>query len=101
MPFDKKNMMNVVNSGPTLRGYIPMYAENVDPENTRDFKECFDYGAHYEEVSPFFGANLMPPELPTFSDVCDARSEERRVGKECVCTCRSRGSPDHKKKKTN
>src|SRR3546814_1863980 len=24
-----------------------------------------------------------------------ARSEERRVGKECVCTCRSRWSPSH------
>src|SRR3546814_13685883 len=28
------------------------------------------------------------------------RSEERRVGKECVSTCRSRGSPDHEKKNT-
>src|SRR3546814_11554635 len=28
----------------------------------------------------------------------DARSEERRVGKECVSTCRSRWSPYHKKK---
>src|SRR3546814_20610878 len=28
-----------------------------------------------------------------------ARSEERRVGKECVSTCRSRWSPDHYKKK--
>src|SRR3546814_14536918 len=28
------------------------------------------------------------------------RSEERRVGKECVSTCRSRWSPDHLKKKT-
>src|SRR3546814_17414808 len=28
------------------------------------------------------------------------RSEERRVGKECVSTCRSRWSPDHSKKKT-
>src|SRR3546814_15748421 len=28
-----------------------------------------------------------------------ARSEERRVGKECVSTCRSRGSPYHYKKK--
>src|SRR3546814_14420691 len=28
-----------------------------------------------------------------------ARSEERRVGKECVRTCRSRGSQDHEKKK--
>src|SRR3546814_11592075 len=25
----------------------------------------------------------------------DARSEERRVGNECVSTCRSRWSPDH------
>src|SRR3546814_18746280 len=29
------------------------------------------------------------------------RSEERRVGKECVSTCRSRWSPDHYKKKNN
>src|SRR3546814_10940893 len=28
-----------------------------------------------------------------------ARSEERRVGKACVSTCRSRGSPYHSKKK--
>src|SRR3546814_18770803 len=27
------------------------------------------------------------------------RSDERRVGKECVSTCRSRWSPDHEKKK--
>src|SRR3546814_17138170 len=27
------------------------------------------------------------------------RSEERRVGKECVSPCRSRWSPDHSKKK--
>src|SRR3546814_15331706 len=27
------------------------------------------------------------------------RSEERRVGKECVSTCRSRWSPSHTKKK--
>src|SRR3546814_20776045 len=30
-----------------------------------------------------------------------SRPEERRVGKECVSTCRSRWSPDHSKKKTN
>src|SRR3546814_20201602 len=29
------------------------------------------------------------------------RSEERRVGKECVSTCRSRWSPYHDKKKNN
>src|SRR3546814_11519418 len=34
--------------------------------------------------------NLMPCVLPVLS-----RSEERRVGKECVITCRSRWSPYH------
>src|SRR3546814_13769580 len=29
------------------------------------------------------------------------RSEERRVGKECVSTCRSRWSPDHEKTKND
>src|SRR3546814_12131353 len=29
--------------------------------------------------------------------VCATRSEERRVGKECVSTCRSRWSPYHSK----
>src|SRR3546814_14971709 len=31
----------------------------------------------------------------THSDRVQERSEERRVGKECVSTCRSRGSPYH------
>src|SRR3546814_115518 len=37
--------------------------------------------------------------LPGIVDLCarfrEPRSEERRVGKECVSTCRSRWSPDH------
>src|SRR3546814_12126160 len=33
-------------------------------------------------------------------DVRRVRSEERRVGKECVSTCSSRWSPYHLKKKT-
>src|SRR3546814_18243045 len=33
-------------------------------------------------------------------DAESRRSEERRVGKECVSTCRSRWSPYHYKKKT-
>jgi isopenicillin N synthase-like dioxygenase len=71
LPYDVKNKLNVVNSGQTLRGYIPMYAENVDPANTRDFKECFDYGAHSDVVSPFFGPNQMPAELPRFELVAE------------------------------
>src|SRR3546814_11625302 len=33
------------------------------------------------------------------SALLNHRSEERRVGKECVSTCRYRGSPSHEKKK--
>src|SRR3546814_1959051 len=36
--------------------------------------------------------------LPSHVTVLGTRSEERRVGKECVSTCRSRGWPFHSKK---
>src|SRR3546814_20439773 len=35
------------------------------------------------------------------ADLLLARSAERRVGKECVITCRSRGSPSHLKNNHN
>src|SRR3546814_20637252 len=44
----------------------------------------------------------MPPvtrELLSLTLMGNTRSEERRVGKECVSTCRTRWSPYHKKKK--
>lgn len=71
-PFEEKDKLNIVKSGPSLRGYIPMYAENVDPENTRDFKEGFDLARHEEKVSPFFGPNQMPEDFPEFKAVCEA-----------------------------
>src|SRR3546814_21116648 len=43
----------------------------------------------------FLGSNSLG------STVVESRSEERRVGKECVSTCRSRWSPYHSKKKTS
>src|SRR3546814_8980008 len=36
-----------------------------------------------------------PQSLPQSGAGADPRSEERRVGKECVSTCRSRWSPYH------
>src|SRR3546814_16062645 len=39
-------------------------------------------------------------DLPHLQGINDGdRSEERRVGKECVSTCRSRWSPNNEKKK--
>src|SRR3546814_19431159 len=46
------------------------------------------------------GFNIVAPYLPGgLEGIVDLRSEERRVGKEGVSTCRSRGSPDNKTKK--
>lgn len=75
LPFEEKQRLDVANSGPTLRGYTPTFGENVDPENTRDYKECFDFGAHDDEVSPFFGPNQMPADFPEFERVCEEYHE--------------------------
>src|SRR3546814_16935551 len=58
-------------------------------------------GASSSTLQPIFDAWGL--EMPTDKVVADsfaarrvgARTEERRVGKECVHTCRSRWSPSH------
>src|SRR3546814_12191743 len=45
------------------------------------------------------GAFLPTAKWPRLSRFKEHRSEERRVGKECVSPCRSRWSTDHSKKK--
>src|SRR3546814_20499709 len=42
----------------------------------------------------------LPIDISSGNGRLVVRSEERRVGKECVSTCRSRWSPYHSKKKT-
>src|SRR3546814_17166019 len=65
------------------------------------FKSSFDK-ANRTSVSGFRGPG-MEEGLKVLSEVKRQlglpRSEERRVGKECVSTCRSRWSPYHYKKK--
>src|SRR3546814_3822820 len=41
------------------------------------------------------GAHVLQARSPHTAGAGDDRSEERRVGKECVSTCRSRWSPYH------
>lgn len=71
-PVAEKMDLAIEKSGQTLRGYIPMYGENVDPQNTRDFKECFDLGEDETDMSPFFGPNLMPEKPASFQEICEA-----------------------------
>jgi isopenicillin N synthase-like dioxygenase len=69
----EKQKLDIANSGQTIRGYIPVYGENVDAENTRDLKEVFDYGLEEKEVSPFFGPNQMPETEPQgFKETAEA-----------------------------
>src|SRR3546814_17167109 len=63
-----------------------------------------------EDVAPYHHRQIIPLTRDQWADWLDpsvpaqdvlrylpkgSRSEERRVGKECVSTCRSRGSPYH------
>src|SRR3546814_11401749 len=57
------------------------------------------FGVEPLRVSRLFLIDLFRPSLETAETHLRppdaARSEERRVGKECVSTCRSRWSPSH------
>ncbi|MGB1361417.1 MAG: isopenicillin N synthase family dioxygenase [Alphaproteobacteria bacterium] len=73
LPVSVKNNIHIKDSGTTLRGYIGMYEENVDPEKTKDYKECYDMGANSDDSIPFFGMNRFPDaELPEFGKVATA-----------------------------
>src|SRR3546814_13182842 len=85
----------------TLRGLVAARLDGLEPDERRVLDDCAVLGrrgpvsaievmAHkrlgIEDVAPVLSA-LVAKEL--------LRSEERRVGKECVSTCRSRWSPYH------
>src|SRR3546814_13279459 len=57
-------------------------------------REC---GGVRDKVGEFFGADLRHGRND-MAKARDARSEERRLGKECVSTCRPRWRQYHKKK---
>src|SRR3546814_11292503 len=66
-------------AGPLIESVIkPLYRAYDLLKKAREFRGTLD---------------LEIPEKQVILD--DERSEERRVGKECVSTCRSRWSPDH------
>src|SRR3546814_15610683 len=56
-----------------------------------------DDSAYFAAIQTYVGSRLTDQTLsaPTTAAAVGIRSEERRVGNECVSTCRSRGSPYH------
>src|SRR3546814_11574725 len=74
--------------------------------NYTKFKTVNDYYVMFNVLSAIasiapFNAGLGNYDVPFSPDICGrvtpgpVRSEERRVGNECVSTCRSRWSPYH------
>src|SRR3546814_13627165 len=55
----------------------------------------FLHGAKLSRQAIWNGARAWRLHLATLGTTFAVRSEERRVGKECVSTCRSRWSPYH------
>src|SRR3546814_20731921 len=70
--------------------------DQVDHQQRHADTDIVVAAARLDEQDPVGGVGR---ELPGKHATGAARSEERRVGKECVRTCRSRGSPYHKTKK--
>src|SRR3546814_12622104 len=73
-----------------------------DSGRTRLRRDAIGFVYQFHHLLPEFSAreNVMIPQMVAGLSAAEAgRSEERRVGKECVSTCRSRCSPGHKKKK--
>src|SRR3546814_18672340 len=59
------------------------------------------FGFLFAMALPLSFLPIYARSLLASADLGQSRSEERRVGKECVSTCRSRWSPYHEQKKQN
>src|SRR3546814_10210156 len=70
-------------------GFIPKY------EGSGDYRALPVPLINYQSGSFFISPRAGLPSAGIKMDLSNARSEERRVGKECVSTCRSRWSPSH------
>src|SRR3546814_19336003 len=71
--------------------------EQKAPSVVRFLDLSDDANALPETMNSLFTRGFQPMLNPSDLDqeASDTRSEERRVGKECVSTCRSRWSPYH------
>src|SRR3546814_15062157 len=78
-------------SAPTSRADMTI-TEPAPPVTTRPDVDLLDPEFHVGDPHPAY--TWMRANEPIYRDRNGIwRSEERRVGKECVSTCRSRGSP--------
>src|SRR3546814_13146936 len=88
-------------TGTAILSYKPVDDLMVYASYSRGYKAGgfnLDRSALKSPILPFAaagGAQALVGALQFDPETVDSRSEERRVGKECVRTCRSRWSPSH------
>src|SRR3546814_12466734 len=88
------DLLNVTGADDVVRKVKEVFASLY---NDRAIAYRVHHGFQHEDVFLYAGVQLMVRSDCGASGVL--RSEERRVGKECVSTCRSRWSQYHLKKK--
>src|SRR3546814_19049856 len=106
----KKNGMMITQITTTAIGIARRYWRNekseLKPKPTAPMYEIALVTVAIPANAAAHHGMVPPPIKKSFNDFCDLpknpantttprRSEERRVGKECVSTCRSRWSPYH------
>src|SRR3546814_15221041 len=77
---------------PGASEWMPLTAEAYQVLKGVEPDDANVISSNRNTLSEMFSSALQVPNL---GFVAGSRSEERRVGKECVSTCRSRGSPYH------
>src|SRR3546814_13581760 len=81
---------------------LPISPNNMGPYWSNALNQRHINGPTIQPRAPFLASNhpFLRDLMALFTSLGEIgeRSEERRVGNECVSTCRSRWSPDNKKK---
>src|SRR3546814_16350130 len=94
-----KNNILVVDDEPDIRELIEYYLRKEGYHVTTAVNGKQAITMAKREIQDLIILDIMMPEMDGIEACRLMRSEERRVGKECVSTCRSRWSRDNKKKK--
>src|SRR3546814_5220633 len=69
--------------------------EQESLRSTASLPGAAPFPVHAARQHPSMWSSTIPADCMSAYIVVGPRSEERRGGKECVSTCRSRWSPDH------
>src|SRR3546814_13423510 len=71
-------------------GFVGIHSASGTERKWKWFKQLLGATFYWHDKYQPFTVNIIDAKHPS---VAHLRSEERRVGKECVSTCRSRWSP--------